>query len=215
MEYRTKEDYVADFLREGIISGQFTRGQRLKQTEIAETLKLSITPVREALKLLEAEGYLVRESHHGVTVSSFDKTGAADVLGLRVQMEDRLMRAAVPRMTKQDIAELKILQNSFEAAVTKADMIEVRRINYRLHRLVYLRAELPQTFHFVQVLWAKYPFDLVNSVKGRAKRAIQEHRILLRAIAKGDVEGSALAIKQHIQEGWEELRISLPEIKAL
>ena len=84
-----------------------------------------------------------------------------------------------------------------------------------MHRLVYLRAELPQTFHFVQVLWAKYPFDLVNSVKGRAKRAIQEHRILLRAIAKGDVEGSALAIKQHIQEGWEELRISLPEIKAL
>ena len=55
----------------------------------------------------------------------------------------------------------------------------------------------------------------MNSVKGRAKRAIQEHRILLRAIAKGDVEGSALAIKQHIQEGWEELRISLPEIKAL
>ena len=56
MEYRTKEEQVADYLREGIISGRLPRGARLKQTEIAQELKISITPVREALKLLEAEG---------------------------------------------------------------------------------------------------------------------------------------------------------------
>ena len=58
MDYRTKEEQVADYLREGIISGLYPRGSRLKQAEIAEKLKLSITPVREALKLLEAEGYV-------------------------------------------------------------------------------------------------------------------------------------------------------------
>ena len=55
MDYRTKEEQVADYLRERIISGVFPRGSRLKQAEIADQLKLSITPVREALKLLVAE----------------------------------------------------------------------------------------------------------------------------------------------------------------
>ena len=58
VDNRTKEEQVADFLREGIISGKYPRGSRLKQAEIAEQLGLSITPVREALKLLEAEGYV-------------------------------------------------------------------------------------------------------------------------------------------------------------
>ena len=58
MQFRTKEEQVADFLREGIIAGRFPRGARLKQQEIASLLQTSITPVREALKLLEAEGYV-------------------------------------------------------------------------------------------------------------------------------------------------------------
>jgi DNA-binding GntR family transcriptional regulator len=56
MQFRTKEEQVADYLREGIIAGRFPRGARLKQQEIATLLNTSITPVREALKLLEAEG---------------------------------------------------------------------------------------------------------------------------------------------------------------
>jgi len=62
LDFRTKEEQVADYLREGIISGMFPRGSRLKQAEIAEKLQLSITPVREALKLLEAEGYVTGNS---------------------------------------------------------------------------------------------------------------------------------------------------------
>ncbi len=68
MDFRTKEEQVADFLREGIISGMFPRGSRLKQAEIAERLQLSITPVREALKLLEAEGYITGNSYRGACV---------------------------------------------------------------------------------------------------------------------------------------------------
>ncbi|WP_218190887.1 GntR family transcriptional regulator [Enhydrobacter aerosaccus] len=65
MEYRTKEEQVADFLREGIIASRFPRGTRLKQLDIAKLLQTSITPVREALKLLAAEGYVVGDSYCG------------------------------------------------------------------------------------------------------------------------------------------------------
>lgn len=206
MEYRTKEDHVAEFLREGIISGQFERGRRLKQAEIAATLRLSITPVREALKLLEAEGYLIREeSHHGVKVAPFDETASDDVVDLRVLLEERLIKAAVPRLNKALLAELKALQLAFEQAVASGDRTGARGINYRFHRCIYLQAELPQTFHFVQILWAKYPFDLINALEGRTKRAVPEHRLLLRHLASGDVNGAAAAIRRHIEEGWREL----------
>jgi len=68
-QFRPKEEKVADFLRESIISGRFARGERLKQQEIADRLKTSITPVREALKLLEAEGYVTADNYRGATVA--------------------------------------------------------------------------------------------------------------------------------------------------
>ena len=89
MDYRTKEEQVADYLRERIISGVYPRGSRLKQAEIAEELKLSITPVREALKLLEAEGYISGDSYRGARVVPFDVAASAEILNLRLQILDR------------------------------------------------------------------------------------------------------------------------------
>ena len=80
MDYRTKEEQVADFLREQIISGAYPRGSRLKQAEIAERLHLSITPVREALKLLEAEGYVSGDSYRGARVVPFDASASGELL---------------------------------------------------------------------------------------------------------------------------------------
>ena len=206
MEYRTKEDYVAEFLREGIISGRFARGARLKQAEIAEQLGLSITPVREALKLLEAEGYITRESHHGVTVAQFDRDSSEEVLGLRVLLEQRLVRAAVIHMTAPVLAMLQEIEATFERAVAAGDRTSTRGINYRLHKQLYSQAQMPQSLHFVQVLWAKYPFDVINVVKGRTKRAVLEHRALLRFVVLRDAEGAAEAVRRHIEEGWIELQ---------
>ena len=209
MDFRTKENQVADFLREGIISGQFARGARLKQAEIAVTLGLSITPVREALKLLEAEGYVTGRSHHGVTVAPFDPTASAEILDLRVALEDRLTRAAIPLLTDADIAGLHAIQADFEAAVAKGERARVRGINYRFHRLLYATAKRPQTLHFVQILWARYPFDLINSLEDRVTRAVHEHRALMQCVAARDVEGASSAMRAHLTSGWEELQPSL------
>ncbi len=214
MEYRTKEDLVADYLREGIISGQFERGCRLKQAEIAETLKLSITPVREALKLLEAEGYVTRESHHGVMVAPFEHEASDDILGLRVQLEERLVRAAVERIGDAALAELAVIGKDFEKAVASGSRTAARGVNYRFHCQLYAQADLPQTFHFVKILWAKYPFDVINKLGGRTDRAVQEHRLLLRHVAARNADKAVLAIRTHIEKGWAELRKHLQAQRA-
>ena len=188
MDFRTKEEQVADYLREGIISGLFPRGSRLKQAEIAERLQLSITPVREALKLLEAEGYVTGNSYRGVSVVPFDASASEEVLELRLVLESRLLRGTAEKITAQDIRELRALADEFEQAFNVGDRAAARGINYRLHRQLYGIADMPQTLHFVQILWARYPFDLINAVEGRGKDAAKEHDEILQALLDGDFE---------------------------
>ena len=206
MDFRTKEEQVADYLREGIISGMFPRGSRLKQAEIAERLQLSITPVREALKLLEAEGYVTGNSYRGACVVPFDASASAEVLELRLLLESRLLRGTAEKVTAQDITELRVLADEFEQAFNMGDRAAARGINYRFHRRLYTIAAMPQTLHFVQILWARYPFDLINAVQGRGKDAAREHDEVLRALLDGDASAAMLAMRKHIESGWSVLK---------
>jgi DNA-binding GntR family transcriptional regulator len=202
MDFRTKEEQVADFLREGIISGVFPRGSRLKQAEIAERLELSITPVREALKLLEAEGYVTGNSYRGARVVPFDASASEEVLELRLLLESRLLRGTAENVTAKDITELRALADEFERAFDVGDRAAARGVNYRLHSRLYSIAAMPQTLHFVQILWARYPFDLINAVEGRGKDAAKEHDEILSALLNGDASAAMLAMRKHIESGW-------------
>ena len=206
LQYRTKEEQVADYLREGIISGRIPRGSRLKQQDIANELRTSITPVREALKLLAAEGYVIVDSYRGATVAPFDLEASAEVLSLRVLLETQLVAHAVERATANDIAELRVLALDFAEAFDAGDNEAARAANYRFHHRLFEIADKPQTLHFVQVLWARYPFDLINRLNGRVGRAADEHDDMLAALIVGDVGAAMLATRQHIEAGFQELR---------
>jgi DNA-binding GntR family transcriptional regulator len=209
MEFRTKEEQVADYLREGIIAGRFPRGARLKQQEIATLLNTSITPVREALKLLEAEGYVSGDSYRGAVVAPFDIDTSTETLNLRILLETQLVRGAVEHASAADIAELKVLAREFATAFEAGDNETARAANYRFHHRMFEIARMPQTLHFVQILWARYPFDLINQLKGRVSRAASEHEDLLRAFIANDVAAAMLATRQHIEAGWLELKHSV------
>jgi DNA-binding GntR family transcriptional regulator len=206
MDYRTKEEQVADFLRERIISGVYPRGSRLKQAEIAEQLHLSITPVREALQLLEAEGYISRDSYRGARVVPFDAAASGEILQLRLLLEAQLVQGAIEKVTAQDIAELRALEKEFEKAFASGDRAAARGVNYRFHRRLYDIAGMPHTLHFVQILWARYPFDLINAVGGRGERAAAEHEDILNALTVGDASAAMLAMRKHIESGWAVLK---------
>lgn len=207
--FNTKEGEVADHLREAIISGKIARGARLKQAEIAAQLNTSITPVREALKLLEAEGYVSGDSFRGATVAPFDIEASREILNLRILLETQLVKGAVERATATDIGELKALAAEFETAFDSGDNETARAANYRFHHRMFEIAAQPQTLHFVQILWARYPFDLINRLKGRVSRAAAEHDAMIEAFAARDVGAAMLATREHVEAGWLELRDSL------
>jgi DNA-binding GntR family transcriptional regulator len=130
-----------------------------------------------------------------------------------VLLEERLVRAAIARLQPGDLGALEQLQREFEQAIQASDRRRVRGANYRFHRTLYEIAQMSQSLHFVQVLWARYPFDLINQIEGRARRAAQEHRQLLDHLRAGDADQAARAIRLHIQEGWVELEAQLSETR--
>lgn len=206
LKHQTKEERVADYLREGIISGKFPRGSKLKQAEIAEMIGTSITPVREAIKLLEAEGYVLGSSHRGAVVAPFDMHATEEIVDLRVTLECKLALRALGQLTQENIEELRTLQAEIEQATAVGDRDTVRGVNYRFHELLYMAAGLPLTLQFVRTLWARYPFDLINKVENRIDRASDEHREMLGAIITRDESALLAALRTHIRAGWEEFK---------
>ncbi|MGI3163561.1 GntR family transcriptional regulator [Pseudooceanicola sp. 200-1SW] len=208
LKHQTKEELVADYLREGIISGKFPRGSKLKQAEIAQQIGTSITPVREAIKLLAAEGFILGTANRGATVAPFDIHATEEIVDLRMTLECKLALRAMERLTEAQLQELRALQAQLEDAAARGERDAVRAINYRFHEVLYAAADLPQTLRFVRALWARYPFDLINKLENRVDRASQEHRAMLSAILQRDEAGMLAALRNHIRAGWDEFKES-------
>lgn len=206
----TKEYQVTELLRERIISGRFGRGQKLKQDEIARSLNISITPVREALKILEAQGYVVGYSHRGVVVAPFDIEKAEELFELRVLLEGRLTRIAAANATAADLDILREMNRETVAAAATGVHEKLRRANYRFHFQLYEIARKPQMLEFVRVLWAKYPFDLVGVIPGRFERADAEHNAILAALTAGDPGKTRQAMQAHIESNWRAFKATYP-----
>jgi DNA-binding GntR family transcriptional regulator len=198
----TKEALIADFLREEIIAGRLPRGTRLKQAEVAAQLKTSITPVREAFQILKAERYLSGASHVGLVVTPFDAYASVEIRDLRILLEGQLIRRCVELIDSRTLAEVRALNYDLRNAVEQSDGTIARGLNYRFHQRLHQIASLPQTLEFVQILWSRYPFDLINRIPGRVNHAPDEHAELLMRIEDGDADGAVAANQAHIEAGW-------------
>jgi DNA-binding GntR family transcriptional regulator len=203
---QTKEHQVAELLREKIISGGVVRGQKLKQAELAKMLNVSITPVREALRLLEAEGYVHVSSHRGAVVAPFQIDQVDELFDLRMTLEGKLTAAATKRLTPVDLQVVIDLNEGIRTALARNSREDVRGSNFRFHFRLYEYAALPHTLEFVRVLWAKYPFDLLGSIPGRPPRVLDEHAELIAALQEGDAKKATRAMQAHISSGHRDFR---------
>ncbi len=210
----TVEHQIAEILREKIIVGVIARGQKLKQAEIARLLGVSITPVREALRLLEAQGYVAVRAHRGAIVSPFVVEGAEELFELRQVLEARLTLEAARRMTLADLDALKVLNHDFFAALKSQSRPSLQEKNFRFHFRLYGIAGQPQTMDFVRMLWAKYPLEMLTKMPGRQSRVFQEHAAVLSALERNDPEGAVAAMQIHIKTGWEEFLANYPATDA-
>lgn len=198
LTFFTKTHYVAGRIRAMILSGEMPPGTRVRQEQVAAELGVSATPIREAIRQLEAEGYLSTAPHLGAHVREINRDGLEEVYRVRSMLEGYLAREAASRTTPERIEEIERLVLEFDEAVKRGNAVAARRANYWLHELIWEIAEQPVTLEIVNTLWAKFPWDSLSSVPGRLERSGIEHHLLLRSLAEGNPEEAESVMRAHI-----------------
>lgn len=205
----TKRDRIVDELRRQILAGELPRGARMQQEDLALRFDASITPVREALRVLEAEGLVVGEAHRGVRVASLDVERVKAVYVVRRLVESYAMQRATNRLTRRDLAVAHRLVDEMEAAVALGDLTAVREKNRAFHFLFYDRCGLPGLTEEIRTLWRVFPWDLLLGGEARARASLAEHREILEVVEKGDLAAVAAATEAHIARGFADVASAL------
>lgn len=194
----TKIQLAAQVLREAILRGDLVPGQKLKQQDLSEQLGMSATPIREVLRVLEAEGLLVYVPYKGVFVPEVSPAETEEVVPIRVALEGLAVRLAVPRMTEEDISLLETAQTQMEQAWQGMNLAEVRRHNYTFHMTIYGRCNSSILCQLIQRVWPRFATDILWMIPGRTERSLAQHRVILQAIKDRDAERASALLAEHI-----------------
>ncbi len=202
-KYASKRDLVVEALREMILSGQILPGQRLRQEELTRMLGVSATPVREAIRLLEADGLLCGEAHHGVSVVEITPDELQDIGRIRSMLEGLATRQAVDRSEPQDYAaaleRLETIQSQLEAAVRSGTVAAMANLNRAFHLRLYAQSGSPYLIDMIRRLWMHQPGYMIWDDPVLAAASVEQHKAILAALRARHAEAAAQAIQVHIQ----------------
>lgn len=202
-EHRTKSALAIEALRSAILRGDVSPDAPLTVTSVARRLGMSPTPVREAIRTLQAEGLLRHEPHHSAAVTRYTAKDIHDLYEMRAELESRATLLATPRLTPPVIERLEQLNDTMRVAAERSDFDQMNRLNGEWHLLIYSAADNRILLDLVQYLWRKFMWDVNWVLPGRAGRSIEEHAAVLQALRSGDAEGAASRMRAHLQFGEE------------
>jgi DNA-binding GntR family transcriptional regulator len=200
-EYTTKLDLVEQILRDLIATGEVAPGERLRQQDLARRLGTSPTPVREALRRLEAEGLIVLSPHRGVRVAEVEPHEMAELYLIRASLEGLAVEHAAPNMTASHLRTLELVQDRIDAARAGANLKPLRKLNYDFHTRLYRLSNLPRLTRIIDSLWPLFPWDSMWAIPGRADSSAREHRAVLKALRAADGAAAGEAMRVHIEHG--------------
>ena len=194
----TAVDAVYEVLRRSILDGELAPGHRLRSDVLANELKVSRTPVREALRKLETEG-LVDASRSGLVVRQSSEEDLVEIFYLREALEGMAARLAAENATRAEIDELHALFEDMEAVAARGDIALVRKLTGEFHLLVCRASHNKRLIQSLQGLLdhVRQAQSSTLYMPGRPADALKEHRALLRAIEKRDPDLAETLARQH------------------
>jgi GntR family transcriptional regulator of gluconate operon len=202
---RSLAEDAADRIREEILAGGFAPGQHLVEARIAEQLNTSRGPVREAFKLLRAEGLLNEEPRRGTFVVSLTADDVREIYGLRAALEGRAARLIARARDPVAIERLRELADEIDAAVATGEPAAVSRADLAFHQgLCQLcgNARILEVFdRYVPTLRALLRLD--GRVLASLGEVSLQHRPFVEAIGSGDEETAARLLAEHAEHAGE------------
>ncbi|WP_017546846.1 MULTISPECIES: GntR family transcriptional regulator [Nocardiopsis] len=201
-EAPTKSEVAYRALRDAIRSGELPPGERLRLQDLARRLGMSLTPVRDALRMLAAHGLIEQKANLGAVVAQCTPERAEDVYRLRLVLEPMAARLAAEQATDAQLEEMAEALKVLDRAVEDGRNEDITGLNVRFHRTVYGAARSDYLMDFIDRLWNGVPYQAISLV-GRAHASSEQHHAIMAALRDRDGELAAELMRAHIDEAAE------------
>ncbi len=195
-------DRVYRTLRSRIMHGEIPPGAALTLRGIGKDFDVSMTPAREAVRRLVAEGALTLSSSGRVSTPELSNERIEELAALRALLEPELASRALPRAHIALIERLQAINATIAEVIAKQDAVGYIRANLEFHRTLYLRAQAPAMLAMAETVWLQLG-PTMRKLYGRLQRTDvpQHHRLIVAALRAGDEPGLRLAVRTDVTQG--------------
>lgn len=191
-------DDVANFVRKRIYDGSYAAGNYIRLDQLAAELGISVTPVREALFALRAEGLVAQQPRRGFVVLPVTKRDLADVANVQAHVGGELAARAAISISDQQLRGLRQIQAQLEEAYAADDDERTVQLNHEFHRAINIAADSPKLAQLMSQITRYAPESVFPSIEHWPARAIKHHRRILSALAKHDDKLARAAMADHL-----------------
>lgn len=193
-------DDVARLVRSRIFDGTYAAGKYIRLEQLADELGISVTPVREALFGLRAEGLLEQQPRRGFVVLTVTHRDISDVSNVQAYVGGELAARAAAAISDEQLAELERLQDQLEKAYAGDDEAAVR-FNHEFHKAINVAADSPKLAQLMSQITRYAPESVFPTISGWPDKSIEDHRRILAALSRHDEEGARAAMSEHLAAG--------------
>jgi DNA-binding GntR family transcriptional regulator len=203
-----KPERVAALIREMILKDELAPGMPIRERALSEKLNVSRTPLREALKILSAEGLVMLQPRRGAIVAAPTDSEVRELLQLLGGLEGFAGALACTTATDDDLREMRALHYDMLAAYTRGDRLGYFHRNQDIHRtLVRATRNAALIEHHRLVNARVYRIRYISNLKTeRWESAIREHEQILDALEKRDPERLRPVLERHVLQAWDQLQ---------
>lgn len=195
-------DVVYRTLRSRIMVGDIAPGEAMTLRGIGRDYNVSMTPAREAVRRLVAEGALSLSASGRVATPELSNERIEELAALRALIEVELATRALPRAHPALIERMQAINGAVGNAVTQRDAVSYIRANLEFHRTLYLRAQAPAMLAMAETVWLQLG-PTMRALYGKLRRTEPPrfHKLILAALKAGDEPGLRLAVRTDVTQG--------------
>lgn len=198
---KTVQSRVYQLLKEAILSGKLQPDSRIRQSEVAGVLGVSVAPVREALHNLAADGMVRFDPHRGATVRSYELADFEEMIEIKLALEPARSRRLMANIQDDDIAALRSVH---EAIVRDPD--RYLELNPVFHDILSAASKAPQIsgiLHSLEDISTVMLSRTLHENPHRTLEGISEHARIIEALEEGDLEALTSVMIGHNQKTWD------------
>ncbi len=199
--YKPLREIVLETLKEAIVNGKLKPGERLMEQQMAEELGVSRTPIREAIRKLELEGFVIMIPRKGAYVSDISLKDIAQVFEVRAAMESLAAGLAAQRITDEQIEQLERKLAEVKKAANSSDLDLIIKVDTEFHEIIYNASRNDRLVQILNNLGEQIQRYRRASLAhpGRLKDTLEEHQKLVDAIAERNVDLAQKLALDHIE----------------